>query len=292
MNSNYFELEDFDNYSQQDEKIPSNLGNSYNYLDLSISSMNKFNDQDFSGEEFAFAYKQIFQNGDEEKNLADDKVFKNLESKSTSDISLEIEKVQKKPKNPLFKTIYPEKIFLFTPSENDSIEGFDINGVMSAKRIRAKEPRKRSDYDDEKRKAIKRAFFNKALIDALNKLLEKPNYFVKFPQKLVENTTRKVNKKILYLSLKEIIENKKLYEGMNLDIYNHNLKALDSLKEKNNWKIDLILNTRFCDLYEEYLNSNIFKIDEINRLKKKNKSKDFIERYIYLSMKLIKFFQE
>jgi len=277
-------------------KIQSNMGNSFNYMDLCISGMNEFNDQDknkyFFEEEFYSAYKKIFKNEKEEKNLASRKVFKNAESKTTVDISLEIEKVQKKYKNTLFKTIYPEKIFLFTPSENDSIEGFDINGVMSKKRIRAKQPRKRSDYDDEKRKSIKRAFFNKALLEALNKLLEKSNYFIKFPSKLVENVTREANKKIIYLSLKEIIENKKFYEGMNLNIYNHNMRALNLLKEKNNLKIDLILNMRFCDLFEEYLNSDTFKIDEINRLKKKNKSKDFIERYIYLSRHLIEFFKK
>ena len=58
-------------------------------MDLCISGMNEFNDQDknkyFFEEEFYSAYKKIFKNEKEEKNLASRKVFKNAESKTTED---------------------------------------------------------------------------------------------------------------------------------------------------------------------------------------------------------------
>ena len=311
MNSNDFELrEDFANYSKKfdlDGKIPSNfypsyLGSSFNWMNLYISSKYKFYAQDrnkyFSEEEFTSAYKQIFPKIEKEKNsISATKAFKepiepkNVESKIISTSPSEIEIVLKKYKKPLFNTIYPEKIFLFTPSKNDSIEGFDIEGLMSKKRVRVKQPRKRLDYDDDTRKKIKRNFFNYALIEALNKLLKKSNYFEKFPQNFVGNVTKDANKKFLDLSLKEIIEYKDIYEHANLKKYKQNMLALNSLKEKNNFEINTILNMRLCDLFEEYLNSDKFKIDGINRLKKKKKSKAFIERYIYLSRHLIEFFR-
>jgi hypothetical protein len=312
MSSKVFELrEDFANYSKKcdlDEKIPSNfypfyLGSSFNWMNLYVSSMHKFyaqyRNKYYSEEEFASAYKRLFPNIEKEKNsISAKKVFKepiepkNAESKITSTSPSEIEIVLKKDKTPLFNTIYPKKIVLFTPSKNDSIEGFDIKGLMSKKRVRVKKPRKRLDYDDDTRKKIKRNFFNKALIEALNILLKKSNYFVKFPQNFVANVTKDANKKFLNLSLKEIIESKEIYVHDNLNKYKHNMKALNSLKEKNNFEINFILNMSLSELFEEYLNSDKFKIDEINRLKKKNKSKAFIERYIYLSRHLIEFFRE
>ena len=62
------------------------------------------------------------------------------------------------------------------------------------------------------------------------------------------------------------------------------------LKNENDWRSNIILNTKICDLFCDYLNSDLFKVDEINRHKKKNKSDVYIERYIYLSQHLMEFF--
>ena len=48
----------------------------------------------------------------------------------------------------------------------------------------------------------------------------------------------------------------------------------------------------FSELYEEYLNSDEFKIDEINRIKKFNIKEDYIRRYIVIAKALIKFFSK
>ena len=219
--------------------------------------------------------------------------LKNAETKNSSDLSSEMEIIQNENKASVFDIIYPEKILLFDPSKTKSIEGFDLDGFVSRKRIRSKTPRKRLDYDDDTRKKIKRKFFNKDLIDALKKLLKNSNYyFAKFPQRFVGNVTKETNKKLVNLSLKEFFEDKEYYEGEKLDNYYHNLKVLNSLKNEKNWKINIILNTRISDLFNEYINSDEFKVDEINRLKKKNKSNVYIERYIYLSKHLMEFFSE
>ena len=86
--------------------------------------------------------------------------------------------------------------------------------------------------------------------------------------------------------------NKELYklekkEG--LSKYNRNLVVVESGEIKNNGKLQKIFNKTFSQLYEEYINSDIFNIGEINRLKKKY-GNDYIERYKILSKNLIYFF--
>ena len=94
------------------------------------------------------------------------------------------------------------------------------------------------------------------------------------------------------MTLNEIYMNKELYklekeEG--LSKYNRNLDAVKSDEIKNNGKLQKIFNKTFSQLYEEYINSDVFNIDEINRLKKKY-GNDYIERYKILSINLIYFF--
>ena len=86
--------------------------------------------------------------------------------------------------------------------------------------------------------------------------------------------------------------NKELYkleEEEGLSKYNRNLDEIKSNEIKNNEKLKKIFNKTFSQLYEEYINSDVFNVDEINRLKKNN-GNDYIERYKILSKNLIYFF--
>ena len=69
----------------------------------------------------------------------------------------------------------------------------------------------------------------------------------------------------------------------------HNKKVLKSEDIKENGEFKKILNKTIRELYEEYLKSDEFKIDDINRLKEKNMEDDYITRYIYLANHLIEF---
>ena len=48
----------------------------------------------------------------------------------------------------------------------------------------------------------------------------------------------------------------------------------------------------YCDLFDEYINSDEFKIDEINRLKTKNMNDWYINIFINLSNHFIEFFED
>ena len=71
--------------------------------------------------------------------------------------------------------------------------------------------------------------------------------------------------------------------------YLHNKKVLESEDIKENGEFKKIINKTIRELYEEYLKSDEFKIDDINRLKEKNMEDDYITRYIYLANHLIEF---
>ena len=165
------------------------------------------------------------------------------------------------------------------------------------KKKKSKERRPRKDNWDNIRKKIKRGFFNNALINKLNDKLKNMGiikYFAKFPHHFLNDVNKNRNKEILNMTLREIFENKKLFVSENkgdLSSFSHNLKVVESDEIKENKEFKVILNKSFGELYKEYINSDEFKIIEINRLKKKNDD-EYIKKYIYLAKHLIEFFSQ
>ena len=47
---------------------------------------------------------------------------------------------------------------------------------------------------------------------------------------------------------------------------------------------------KYRDIFEEYINSDEFKIEEINRLKKKKMQDDYIKKYIMIAYNFIQFY--
>ena len=183
-------------------------------------------------------------------------------------------------KKDIFKVIYPnrDKSFL--------------------KRKILPKGRSHDDRLDNIRVRIKRTFFNYILLTKLNENLKRigsNKYFQKFPQHLVSDVDRKRNKEIFGLTLRKFIENEELnYNGKKNDYgnYNHNLDVLKDNKVKNSLEFQKIIdNKTIKQLYEEYINSDEFKIKEINRLKFINKENDeYIKNYKEVGQNLIEFF--
>ena len=97
------------------------------------------------------------------------------------------------------------------------------------------------------------------------------------------------------MTLGEIFCKKELYlpeneEGLNNYLYN--LKVIKSEEVEENDEFKKILNKTIRKLYEEYINSEEFKVEEINRLKEKKMKDEYIERYITLARYLITFFTQ
>ena len=132
------------------------------------------------------------------------------------------------------------------------------------KRKRYREKRSRKENQDNIRKKIKRGFLNNALIPKINMIIKKHGgkiFFEIFKQHFVSDVTRKRNMELINMTLEEIFRKKEL-------------------------------NLKLIKIFQEYINSKEFNIDEINRLKSKNMKDSYIKRYIYLAQNFIQFITE
>jgi hypothetical protein len=217
--------------------------------------------------------------------------------KTDAKISYDCSKAKDKKK--YFNVVYPHNDSLFNKTDKEDInlitEKDEIN-FLGNKRLSYR--RQRKDNKDNIRTKIKRGFFNSALINKLNdklKSIRSNKYFMKFPQNFVKDICQKRNKEIINLTLKEILEKEELYKQENekgLDNYLHNLRVIQSEEIKENEEFKKILGKTFRELYEEYINSDEFKIGEIGRLKKHKMKDDYIKKYVYYSRELIEFFNQ
>ena len=127
-------------------------------------------------------------------------------------------------------------------------------------------------------------FLNKYLYIVLNKELKKLNikdYFEKFPLYYIKKGNMK---NIMNMTLKQFMTKKELYRlSKELKKYEHNINVINSIEKKICSEIKIILNTHLKELYEAYINSNEFIIDEIKKLKEKNMNNWYINRYIELA---------
>ena len=94
------------------------------------------------------------------------------------------------------------------------------------------------------------------------------------------------------MTFEEIFTRKELYHEKELNYYYQNLKLVKSKEIQENRELKNILNKKYCELFEEYINSKEFMNDEINRLKDNKMEDSYIKRYIYLARNLMKFYKE
>ena len=155
--------------------------------------------------------------------------------------------------------------------------------------------KRRRENQDNIRKKLKTSFFNTFLHKKINDILNNKQsklYFEKFPISFVNDIRKITNKDIINKTLSEIILNKELYNEKNLSNYHHNIKVLENKEVKEIEEFSDILNKKYFELFNEYINSKEFNIDEINRLKNNNMDNIYIERYIYQSKHFIEYFAE
>jgi hypothetical protein len=222
----------------------------------------------------------------------------NDKDKKSNKVMFNVKSMNAQNKKQIFKVNYPDKVSLFTNTEKDNIPDEVKEKKMVKEIIKRKKRRPRKENKDNIRRKIKRGFLNTGVIKKLNQKLKNIGsnlYFMRFPQSFVSDIYRKTNKEVVNMTLAEIFVNKEINTSKNrpdLNNYYHNLKVVNSDEIKKNEEMQKILNMKYCDLFEDYINSDEFKIDEINRLKRKNMNEEFINRYINVSKTFIKFFRQ
>ena len=199
---------------------------------------------------------------------------------------------QTKNSDKIFEVIRPIKVGLFTKLETDLSKEKEDTFM---KRKRYGEKRSRKENQDNIRKKIKRGFLNNALIPKINMIIKKHGgkiFFEIFKQHFVSDVTRKRNMELINMTLEEIFRKKELYHETDINFYYKNLKLVNSKEIQENKELKNILNIKLFKIFEEYINSKEFNIDEINRLKSKNMKDSYIKRYIYLAQNFIQFITE
>ena len=128
-------------------------------------------------------------------------------------------------------------------------------------------------------------FLNYFLINILNNILSSKNNHFKFkklPKCIVTNVYSNGKKEFRNISIKEIFSKKELYKNEDDEkTYSHNLNLIK--ENENNEFFEDILNKKFSEFYQDYINSKQFNVDEVNRLKIENNENDYIDRYIYVA---------
>ena len=199
---------------------------------------------------------------------------------------------QTKNSDKIFEVIRPIKVGLFTKLETDLSKEKEDTFM---KRKRYGEKRSRKENQDNIRKKIKRGFLNNALIPKINMIIKKHGgkiFFEIFKQHFVSDVTRKRNMELINMTLEEIFRKKELYHETDINFYYHNLKLVNSKEIQENKELKNIINLKLIKIFQEYINSKEFNIDEINRLKSKNMKDSYIKRYIYLAQNFIQFITE
>ena len=200
--------------------------------------------------------------------------------------------VEHKKRDKIFEVVRPIKALLFTKLEDDLFKE-EENTFMNRKRYKIK--RSRRENQDNIRKKIKRGFLNNALIPKINMIIKKQGgkfVFEIFKQHFVSDVTRKNNMELFNMTLEEIFRKKELYNEIELNSYYYNLKLINSKEIQENKELKNILNLKLLNIFEEYINSKEFNIEEIKRLKSKNMKDSYIKRYIHLAKNFIKFITE
>ena len=269
-----------------------------NNLQLFFAQTNNFNssDNDFSESENSLfnisrnskldIFKPVLPLKKEEKTKDDLlKYYFNNKKENKSNI------VDYAKKRKIFNVIQIKKFDMLNNKENASLSN---ENILRKNKVFPTIKRRRENQDNI-RKKLKTAFFNKFLYKKINQILKNKQsklYFVKFPISFVNDIRKNNNKNIINKTLLEIMLNKELYKEKDLNNYHCNLKVLENKETKEIQELKEILNKKFCELFDEYINSKEFNIDEIKRLKNNNMDNIYIERYIYQSKHFIEYFSD
>ena len=232
------------------------------------------------------------------------KQFPEKEEKDEKLISYDI---INKPKK-IFKEIYPE-IHLFEKAEINIDEIIPTYSKYDfSKRRRSKKKLRKYLQKHNILVKMKTAFINTYLLKAYNKKIKEAGYntlFGKLPHRFVINVSKGLNKVFMQKTLFQILKEEETYakkektkdqiskkkekdtkEPENTN-FNRNLNIVNQIEKGENPELILILNTKICHLFDEYLNSEDFLITEINRLKTKTskieKDDYYLAKHIYVS---------
>ena len=174
----------------------------------------------------------------------------------------------------------------------------DANSNPTPKKKKTKRPKAKKKYKLEGiRKKIKsrlhkrlKCNLNKKLTNCGSKML-----FEFFPQSFITDVSVIKNKAYLNLSMRQLLMMTFGTRAKDKEKVNINKKVLNYLDSNSEVRIksgaDKFLNSLYRDIINEYINGKLFE-EDVDKLKKEKKSKEYIEKYIYVAKHLVEFFEK
>ena len=210
------------------------------------------NSENLTTEEFTNNFLKIFS----------DRISLDEDSEDIDPYLLQLNTKHKKKK---FEVIYPAKNQQIT---TESEIKYDFT-----KKIRSKNKQPRFTNWDNIRRVIKRRFVNTYLKNKINMKVKKAGYetFIEsFSQEFAANVTKEFNRSIINMTFGQMLKTERFYSSKKLYQYKYNYKKnseiVNSINDGRNSDLKELLNKKFSELFEEYLNSNEFKINEIQNI--------------------------
>jgi hypothetical protein len=162
-------------------------------------------------------------------------------------------------------------------------------------------PRKRGDMPDNMRKKINTDFYQN-LTKFINSKLKDPEAqqknlkFSNFPQCIVANVTKELNKKIMNMALKELIlddsfKNFNQLKERDITNYENNKAVINYLENKycKDVNYNIIMKMKMKDIYNEYLKSDEFQ-KSIQELIQDGRYYDYIRNYIEVAKNFVDYY--
>ena len=213
---------------------------------------------------------------DSEKDIDEKRYFNNLKEIKEKEAIVRPKDYKNKQKKS------NHKLIIFNPKNKK------INNKM-----------KRKDMADNKRKKIKSNFYKKYLIKELNNLLiglKVQKKFSNLSQVYIANVTKKINKRIMNITLKEHMlddsfKHNKEMKKIDIKHYENNKKIITYLENKYVKNIEIInfLNMKMRDIFIKYFQSDAYK-ESIEDLKNKENSLEYIDNYKEVADDFVSFF--
>ena len=149
---------------------------------------------------------------------------------------------------------------------------------------------------DSLRKKIK-ARLHKKLTKIINEKLKKAGskcYFDMLPQSFITNINIGFNKPLLNLTMRELFQKTFGFKSKDKEKIEYNIRIMKYIEDNpdinNNSEVGDFLDSKYSEIIREYLDGDYLQ-EDIDRLKEENESEDYINRYNFIALHWIEFYE-
>jgi len=236
----------------------------------------------------------------QDKKNKNEKINFIIFNEASSDFKKKIENKKNNKQNFICEKYEESNLFIF--EYRTDIDTITIKNKLKRKK---KERKERKGKADEIRKKIK-ARFLKSLKNNINIKLKKAGSekLLDFlPQNFVSNISRDLNREVMKLTFRELLEkdfhsniSEPKIKKRNKEKYIENIKVLKYLDKyeeiTKNSQFDIISNMKYKDILKEYFNSKEFEESIIKLRDEDKESEIYINDYITYGINYINFFMD